>query len=223
MKRQVDIREISDGKLYGAGDMVKADTGGCAGCSACCRGMENSVILDPYDIWRLEGALGLTFEQLLEDKLELQVVDGIILPNLRMTGPEEACAFLTGEGRCGIHSARPGVCRLFPLGRYYEGRDFRYFLQVHECPRENRAKVKVRKWIDTPGIGVYEDYIRQWHYFLEDVEAILERDGSQELRRQVNLFLMKLFFAQPWETEKDFYPQFAERLRQGKQYAGIAG
>ena len=113
MKRQVDIREISDGKLYGAGDMVKADTGGCAGCSACCRGMGNSVILDPYDIWRLEGALGLTFEQLLEDKLELQVVDGIILPNLKMTGPEEACAFLTGEGRCGIHSARPGVCRLF--------------------------------------------------------------------------------------------------------------
>ena len=42
MKRQVDIREISDGKLYGAGDMVKADTGGCAGCSACCRGMGNS-------------------------------------------------------------------------------------------------------------------------------------------------------------------------------------
>ena len=151
------------------------------------------------------------------------MVDGIILPNLKMTGPEEACAFLTGEGRCGIHSARPGVCRLFPLGRYYEGRDFRYFLQVHECPRENRAKVKVRKWIDTPGIGVYEDYIRQWHYFLEDVEAILERDGSEELRRQVNLFLLKLFFAQPWETEKDFYPQFAERLRQGKQYAGIAG
>ena len=28
MKRQVDIREISDGKLYGEGDMVKADTGG---------------------------------------------------------------------------------------------------------------------------------------------------------------------------------------------------
>ena len=116
------------------------------------------------------------------------------------------------------------MCRLFfPWAGITRGETSGIFCRCNECPRENRAKVKVRKWIDTPGIGVYEDYIRQWHYFLEDVEAILERDGSEELRRQVNLFLLKLFFAQPWETEKDFYPQFAERLRQGKQYAGIAG
>ena len=39
MKRNIDLNEISDGRLYSSGDMVKADCHDCAGCSACCRGM----------------------------------------------------------------------------------------------------------------------------------------------------------------------------------------
>lgn len=222
MKRNVDIREISDGRLYTAGDMVRADTRGCAGCSACCRGMGTSIILDPYDVWRLQGALGLSMEMLLRDRAELNVVDGIILPNLKMTGEKEACAFLDDQGRCQIHSARPGVCRLFPLGRFYEGRDFRYFLQVHECRMEERSKVKIRKWVDTPALAAYEEYVRQWHYFLEDVQRILD-NGGDDLRKQVNVYLLKLFFMENWKGEEDFYLQFQERLSRGKQYLGIAG
>lgn len=223
MKRNVDLKDISDGRLYTSGDMVRADTRGCGGCSACCRGMGNSIILDPYDVWRFQRSLGLSMEALLADGAELNVVDGIILPNLKMAGEEEACTFLDGEGRCRIHDARPGVCRLFPLGRYYEGRDFRYFLQIHECRQKDRSKVKIKKWVDTPDLAAYEEYIRQWHYFLEDVQQILGRDGSDELRKQVNVYLLKLFFLEPWNGEKEFYPQFAGRLARGKQYLGIAG
>ena len=54
MKRNIDLNEISDGRLYSSGDMVKADCHDCAGCSACCRGMGDSIKLDPMDIWRLK-------------------------------------------------------------------------------------------------------------------------------------------------------------------------
>ena len=37
MKREIDMREISDGKLYGPNDLVKADCGDCHGCFACCQ------------------------------------------------------------------------------------------------------------------------------------------------------------------------------------------
>ena len=47
MKREIDMSEISDGKLYTANDMVRADCHDCEGCSACCKGMGNSIILDP--------------------------------------------------------------------------------------------------------------------------------------------------------------------------------
>ena len=66
MERQVDLNEISDGKLYGLEDMVRADCAGCAGCSACCMGMGSSVILDPYDVHRLVIGTGMSFEALLQ-------------------------------------------------------------------------------------------------------------------------------------------------------------
>ena len=87
MKRNVSLQEISDGRLYGPNDMVKADSRGCKGCFECCRGMGNSVVLDPYDIYRLTLGLKRSFEELLQQELALNVVDGVILPNLKMTGP----------------------------------------------------------------------------------------------------------------------------------------
>ena len=132
MKRTVRLEDISDGRLYGENDMVTADCRGCEGCSRCCRGMGKSIILDPYDIYRMTRGTGRSIQELLAGgTVELNVVDGVILPNLAMNGSEEKCAFLNEEGRCNIHGSRPGICRLFPLGRYYENGDFRYFLQKH--------------------------------------------------------------------------------------------
>ena len=95
MKRDISLEEISDGKLYGSGDMVKVGCDDCRGCSACCRGMGSSIVLDPYDVFRLETGLGLSFEGLLAEAVELNLVDGMILPNLKMSGEGEACSLPT--------------------------------------------------------------------------------------------------------------------------------
>ena len=87
--RNVDMSEISDGKLYDAGDMVKVGCQDCEGCSACCCGMGDTVILDPRDVFELSRNLGKRFEELLEESLELHVQDGVILPNLKMQGERE--------------------------------------------------------------------------------------------------------------------------------------
>lgn len=169
MLRDIDLKKVSDGKLYTSSDMAKTDCNGCRGCSSCCRGMGTSIILDPFDIHRLCTGLQRSFEELLKDCLELNVADGIILPNLRMAKDTDACVFLT-DGRCGIHPLRPGLCRIFPLGRYYENHSFWYFLQIHECPSPGKSKVKIRKWIDTPDIRRYEKFIGDWHYYLKPLQ-----------------------------------------------------
>ena len=100
MKRNVDINEISDGRLYSSGDMVKADCHDCKGCSACCREMGNSIILDPMDIWRLHRGIKKDFAALLEENyIELGVVDGIILPNIKMDVQRDACPFQSDSVR----------------------------------------------------------------------------------------------------------------------------
>lgn len=216
MRREVSMEEISDGKLYTANDLVEADCNDCQGCSACCQKMGESIILDPLDIYRLTFGLNQRFEQLLADKIELNVVDGVIFPNLKMTGKEEQCAFLNSEGRCSIHSIRPGICRLFPLGRYYDGKSFQYFLQIHECKKENRTKVKIKKWIDTPDLKKNEKYISDWHYFLTDVQKILIKLQNDEKAKKINVLLLQTFFLEPYHQEEDFYTQFYERFEKVK-------
>lgn len=213
MKRNVSLTDISDGRLYRENDMVKADCHGCQGCYQCCMGMGRSVILDPYDVYRLRQGLGRELTQLLaEGSVELNVVDGVILPNLCMMGEGERCAFLDGEGRCSIHGSRPGICRLFPLGRYYENGDFQYFLQTGECRENRRTKVKAGKWIDTPETGRYHDYLCAWHYFLNGLEEkVMGAEDSQEAK-QMNLLLLQEFFLKPYDIRQDFYVQFQERM-----------
>jgi len=210
MKRNVSLEEISDGRLYGRNDMVKADCRGCVGCHKCCKGMGNSIILDPYDVWRLRSGLGKSLQQLLEEgKVQLNVVDGCILPNLCMTaGGEQACVFLDERGRCGIHPYRPGVCRLFPLGRYYEKGDFKFFLQTGECAENNRSKIRVSKWIDTPEPGRNHDFLCSWHDLLNRAEEAVAGQEDGEYAKTLNLSLLKTFYFEEFSPEQDFYGVF---------------
>ena len=88
MIRNEKLEDISDGRLYDANDMVKAYCDECKGCHACCTGMGSSIILDPLDVMRLCKETGKNFTQLLEKELEVNVVDGLVLPNIRMTADE---------------------------------------------------------------------------------------------------------------------------------------
>ena len=220
MLRDIDLNEISDGKLYGNNDMVKADCGGCKGCCDCCRGMGSSIILDPLDVHRIASGLGNTFDELMEESIELGIVDGIILPNLKMTGKEEACFFLDDNGRCSIHSYRPGICRLFPLGRFYENRTFKYFLQVHECQKSDRTKIKVRKWINTPDIRRYEKYILDWHDYLKGLQEHILSPGGENDMKDISMYILQNFYQQPFNETQDFYEQFYRRLESAKNTAG---
>lgn len=216
MIRDIDLNEISDGRLYGLNDMVKADCNDCTGCSSCCHGMGESIILDPMDVYRLMLGTGYGFQELLAKYLELNVVDGVILPNLQLKGASEACLFLNPQGRCSIHSFRPGICRLFPLGRIYEDRTVKYFLQVHECVRENRSKIKVKKWLDIPESKRYEQFVIDWHYFLVDLQELMVAKQEDEFKKQCNLLVLNQFYITPYDMEQDFYGQFYARLQEVK-------
>lgn len=217
MKRNVNLEEISDGKLYDLNDLVKADCHDCEGCFECCCGMGESIILDPFDVFRLSSALGESFEQLLNAHLELHVVDGVILPNLRMAGERDCCTFLNEKGRCSIHPHRPGICRLFPLGRVYENGSFRYFLQTNECRKGNRSKIRVKKWIDTPDIRRNEQFILAWHDFVLELQERLTGQPDMEAAKRINLYVLETFFFKGWDFSGDFYSQFEERLAEAER------
>jgi Fe-S-cluster containining protein len=229
MYRDQSIEEIYDGKFYGLNDLAKIGCDGCRGCSACCRGMGNSIVLDPLDVHRLAAGLLCTPAALLQEheetqpesgtriispvRMELGVVDGLILPSLKLDGADESCTFLNGEGRCSVHSIRPGVCRLFPLGRFYDGNgDYTYIVQAGECPYPVKTKVKIKKWIDTPDYERYHRFVLMWHAFQKEMQirmAELEAEAAKALCIQI----LQVFYLTPYSA-KGFFEEFERRLNE---------
>lgn len=218
MLRDIEMAEISDGQRYTNSDMVKAGCNDCKGCCDCCKEMGNSIVLDPYDVHRLTGHLNVSFESLIGEALELTVVDGLILPCLAMKGEEEACVFLNDEGRCSIHPYRPGICRLFPLGRIYEEDGFSYFLQTNECKKSNRTKVKVKKWIDTPNLEEYDRFILKWHQLIvrlrEKVAELAVKDDGEAEMKAISMALLQQFYLQSYRGSQDFFAEFHRRCEE---------
>lgn len=188
----------------------------CKGCSDCCKGMGNSIILDPFDFYKLEKGLSAAPAQILENYATLHVNDGLILPNLQMAGGKEQCVFLNEDGRCGIHGFRPGLCRLFPLGRNYENGKLAYFLLKGACaaPGE-RTKVRIETWIGEEDIERYEGFLTDWHYYLRGIKektAALPDDAWESAVKTASVNILEKFYFMPYDCQKDFYVQFYERL-----------
>ena len=202
-----------DARLYTSNDMVKVGCHDCKGCSSCCRDMGQSIWLDPYDVYHLTNHLAKRFEELLEKELEFHVEDGLILPNIRMAGEKEPkCSFLTEEGRCSIHTCRPGFCRLFPLGRNYSEGKLTYFLLEDACQVPNKTKMKVNKWLNIPRYKEYESFLLKWHSLTKGLRFFYESNPENEaIIKAVNMQFLQIFYLTPY-TADDFFPQFEQRL-----------
>jgi Fe-S-cluster containining protein len=97
----------------------------CTGCGNCCRDLR--VPLTDEDVRRLVDATGRPASQIIS-WLPTREVDLIGEPGslvlldhdgghalMVLAQREGACVFLGSEERCGVYSARPGNCRLYPF------------------------------------------------------------------------------------------------------------
>lgn len=212
MLRDIDINEISDGKLLSADSMARIGCNDCSGCSECCHVVGDSIILDPYDINELTKATKMSFLELMNSHIELGVVDGILAPHIKVYD-NKGCGFLNDDGRCSIHLFRPGFCRLFPLGRIYreDGSGFDYFVQTKECPHENKTKIKVKHWLGIERLKEYEEYINRWHSFLKTMQGYM-KNGSEEENNTLNKIILNTFFITAYDKNKDIYESIYERI-----------
>lgn len=221
MNKNVNLYDISDGKFYEIDQMVNADTGGCINCSACCYGVGDLVILTPYDVYEMSRCLNLSFDELLIDKIELQVDEKIALPHLGEISESEKCSFLSDEGRCEIHAHRPSICRLFPLGRVYEDETFKFFLQTKACVMPSLEPILVADWI---GIANYDEnkrFLLAWHSLLKALKFRVKFIREDQELVEINNFLIDTFFRMRNGNSTDFYETFFALLPEAKKKLGI--
>lgn len=214
------LEEISDGKLYDIKDLVKADTCGCDGCSDCCKDVGELVVLTPFDIYEMVSYLGTTFDELVGDKVQLRQNNKIILPYLKMQDNKN-CSFLNKDGRCMIHSKRPNICRLFPLGRVYKDDDFKYFLQVGNCPKEELKDVKVSEWVGIKNYDENKRFILEWYKLTKALTFRLKFVRDEKEIEEINQILLDNCYRVKINEGENFYSVFFKSLPEIKNRLGI--
>ena len=185
----------------------------CQQCGQCCRKIENSVMLEPPDVYHLSRHLRDMGEEIEgpEDFLSQYAVPQMLFEHfpifvMKSVGPEQSCIFLK-NGRCSVYAARPKVCRLYPfsLGPGKRGRDFQYALCLDRSHHFTGGTVLVKDWF-------YENLSRDLRGFnkaeFEDVvfygKAI--RKMGDRANTLLPLFLYFRYFA--YDLSKPFLPQF---------------
>ena len=215
-------------RMYEHSEMARIASPDCKGCGRCCIDMGESVRLDPFDLHMLSVKTGKSFSGLLSaDMIGLHAEDGIVLPHLSMGGTDSRCRFLSESMECSIHDCRPGLCRLFPLGREYTDGSFRYFIVEDACPRKTLSKVRISDWLGISDISRYTSFITSWHSFILRAKesAVKNRDGSYA--SALSSFIIKVFYETPYLTSEgipaglhdltDFTRLFEMRLSAAKE------
>ena len=92
----------------------------CLRCNECCHG--KLIQVNPYEILKIANRLEISTSEVLSTYIMTDQ------PYLRQV-ENAACIFLGKDG-CQIHSHRPTVCRIYPLGRFKDGENREFFINA---------------------------------------------------------------------------------------------
>jgi Fe-S-cluster containining protein len=142
---------------------------GIGGCESTCCKASAPIILNPYEIALICRECDISYENLL-DIVDTDRANGfplVLLPR------DPSCHFWTKDG-CRIYAARPLACRLFPLGRVYDGSQSRFVL-----PKQNscdglihEAAGTVGEYVTAQDVDRHIQMADRWIEFVNTVEQL---------------------------------------------------
>lgn len=144
----------------------------CNRCSRCCH--HHRIQLNPYEIARLARRLGTSTTEFRSR----MTVEGSGVELAR--SPNGACALLGPEG-CTVHSDRPLVCRLYPLGRVVEADGRESFRRLEGNPASAgrfTGRGTIQDYLDAQQAGPFLQAADAYFSWLCRVHAILAASES---------------------------------------------
>ena len=219
-KRLKYIYDNLDKMKLGLDDTFKFN---CTMCGKCCINRDD-ILLTPKDLFGLATALDLKIEDFILQYCEIYIGQSSKIPivRLRPVGPTKRCPLLKGN-RCSVHSFKPVVCALFPLGRCisfdndklrggdFNEKDIQYFFQNPGCG-DNRKEHTVREWLKDFDLSTEDKFFIKWQqivaYLSQFVNEYESRLSEKILDDLENVFLVVLYL--DYKQSDDFYTQFVQ-------------
>lgn len=139
----------------------------CGRCSRCC--YHKGIRVNPYEVARLARRCGQTTTDFR--KVSTRDGGGTLLAQ-RENG---ACVFLGPEG-CTVHTDRPEVCRLYPLGRFRQTDGIEGFTRLERHPQsagELGNSGTIADYLEVQGAGSFIKAADQYFSWLCEATRVL--------------------------------------------------
>jgi Fe-S-cluster containining protein len=147
----------------------------CHRCLRCCH--HKNIQVNPYEVARLARKLGQTTTE-----FRIACTQGSAGTMLKQTDAG-ACVFL-GESGCTVHSDRPLVCRLYPLGRHVLADGTEWFSHIEPHPQsagQLSADGTIGEYFEKQGATSFIVAADAYFFWLCEASACLdeETDSAQ--------------------------------------------
>lgn len=199
----------------------------CGGCGNCCR-KRKDIVLSGLDVWRLSVRLSMPPELILASFTKIRTGASSRIPVVRLKPRDDTgnCPFLTSRSVCAVHSHKPLVCALYPLGQSIEifpGIDpskesdrrkaITYFSQDTGCSGE-KVTLSLREYLAGFAVEEREELDLRW---ARDCLALSSRVKGLESRlRPVEMKYLQRKILRALYLDYDFCtpfsPQYEENI-----------
>lgn len=189
----------------------------CSKCGACCKNVRESILLDPYDAFRLvrfmdHTASSASAQAILEQNAELVSLSrGFNVFVLKTAGDNGACTFLH-ENRCSIYPVRTRACRLYPFAMDPDKGGIQHFLLCLEQPHHfKNGRVTAREWQRKNLTAEEKEFLLEETQQLPALGALMRAIPDSRLPAAEVITVAMLYFA--YDYDKAFLPQYRDNLQ----------
>lgn len=189
----------------------------CSLCGECCRNVEQSVLLEPYDIYRIASHLRQTgrdisgIEHVISEYAKVKLLPGSEYPVflLKTRGQKKECVFLN-EGRCSIQESKPRACRLYPLSAWPNDTmdGFDYLLASQKRHHITGAALLVSDWMDEFFSEIEREIVLLDAKAMKELAPIIRGMQNAGVDRDRILKPLLLFKYVYFELDEPYVPQF---------------
>ena len=193
----------------------------CTMCGKCCINRED-ILLNAKDIYNLTIALEMTAKEVIDKYCDCYIGDNSRLPLVRLkpVGPTKRCPLLKGN-RCSVHTNKPIVCAMFPIGRAIkqelsdgEQAHIDYLFSDPHCG-DRRKTHTVREWFDSFGIPLEDKFFFKWQ---EVMKTLIRKVSAMEKKLPKSAMsivwsAVHICLYEHYDQTKEFLSQFEENTK----------
>lgn len=187
----------------------------CKMCGDCCRKRDEPILLTGADIYRIARALDITMKDVIRDNTNGYIGDTSHLPLVVLKERMDGSCRLLRKGRCMVHQSKPVVCALYPLGRFYNYEDgkFYYFVNHITCQpnRQDGKSWTLKEWLDKFQIRETENMTQVWNRLVGGLTKVTHKMDKDKINgRLLEVLLRAMYF--DYDTSKPYIEQVEQHM-----------